>query len=331
MTERQHLINSLLSQTGWQDAACEPLAAEASARQYSRLRKPDGRTAILMSSNKPELEVIPFVRMDRLLQSMDVSAPQIYGEDAANGLLLLEDFGNDTFLALFKTGYDHKKLLMLLADTLAHLRKNYAQKKPDMTGFRNLYGPDLYRQIELIPDIYLPTRCNTILSESEKASYMALWQKALAPLQHLPQTIVLRDCNPANLMHLPHKQGLHACGLIDFETGGLGPSVYDLMSCLRSSRYAQSDDLAHEICRYYLSHFPEDDTDLFYSGYYGLGALRAIGWAGTCTRLIHQDGRSEFAQRLPEIWSRARDCLQHPSLTELRHWHEHYIPEARPV
>jgi aminoglycoside/choline kinase family phosphotransferase len=329
MTSRAQLIQSLLTAVGWQDAVQEPLAAEASARQYSRLRKPDGRTAILMSSNKPELEVIPFVRMDKLLQSMDVSAPQIYGEEAANGLLLLEDFGNDTFLSLFKAGYDHKKLLMLLADTLAHLRKNYALKKPDMTGFRNLYGPDLYRQIELIPTIYLPAQCNTILSESEKASYIALWQKALAPLQHLPQTIVLRDCNPANLMHLPHKQGIHACGLIDFETGGLGPSVYDLMSCLRSSRYAQSDELAQEICSYYLSHFPEDDVDLFYSGYYGLGALRAIGWAGTCARLIHNEGRSEFAQRLPEIWSRACGCLQHPSLTELRHWHEQYIPEAR--
>ena len=45
-------------------------------------------------------EVGPFVKIDRHLLRLGLSAPEIYQIDEENGFLLLEDFGDATFTRL---------------------------------------------------------------------------------------------------------------------------------------------------------------------------------------------------------------------------------------
>ncbi len=85
----------------WQTAACEPLTGDASARKYFRLRA-EGQTAILMDASQVPDSVAPFVRIAKHLRQLGFSAPEILARDAENGLLLLEDFGDDTFAQLLE-------------------------------------------------------------------------------------------------------------------------------------------------------------------------------------------------------------------------------------
>lgn len=321
-----HAISAFLAGTPWEKATRTPLLNEASVRTYFRLTPASGPSAIVMHSTKPDTEVEPFARMAHLLAHLGMSVPTVYKDAAQNGLLLLEDFGNQSFLSLFKAGQDPLPSYLLLADTLATLRKNFATIKPDMTGFPDFFGPELLTQIQLIPDIYVPNMAGGALSAEAKKAYLNLWRKALAPVHQMPRTLMLRDCQPANLMYLEGRDGIKACGLLDFEMGGIGPSVYDLMSALRTSRFDVPEACVAPTLARYLSHFPDDDAQQFHAAYNALGALRALGWAGTCSKLITQDHRTDFKARLPAIWARAEGCLAHPSLADLKAWHDTHIP-----
>ena len=85
----------------WRTAACEPLTGDASARKYFRLRA-EAQTAILMDASQVPDSVAPFVRIAKHLRQLGFSAPEILARDVENGLLLLEDFGDNSFARLLE-------------------------------------------------------------------------------------------------------------------------------------------------------------------------------------------------------------------------------------
>ncbi len=111
---RMRAIERLLREAGWAEAERAPLAGDASIRAYERLRKADGRTAILMISppradgpilryGKPYAaiarlspDIRAFLAMAEGLRAQGYSTPQIYAHDVADGLALIEDFGAET-------------------------------------------------------------------------------------------------------------------------------------------------------------------------------------------------------------------------------------------
>jgi len=95
---RRFLLN-----TPWSVAACEPLSGDASARHYFRLRQ-GKQTAILMDASQNLESVATFIRIGQHLRSLGFSAPAILASNEGRGLLLLEDFGDDTFAQLLERG-----------------------------------------------------------------------------------------------------------------------------------------------------------------------------------------------------------------------------------
>src|SRR5215470_10381485 len=117
---REARIAAFLAEHGWGDAERVPLAGDASFRRYDRLSRP-GETAVLMDAPPPMEDVRPFVRIADLLRSAGLSAPAIWAADETAGLLLLEDFGDDTYTRLLDRGADPVALYDLAIDVLAHL------------------------------------------------------------------------------------------------------------------------------------------------------------------------------------------------------------------
>src|SRR3954464_14069867 len=103
MSDRAARRAAFVEQAGWADAQERLLAGDASFRQYFRLTRASG-TAVVMDAPPPQEDVRPFVRIGRHLAALKFSAPEIYAEDAANGFLLLEDFGDNTFARMMQAG-----------------------------------------------------------------------------------------------------------------------------------------------------------------------------------------------------------------------------------
>ena len=85
-----------LAAAGWRGAEIRFLAGDASFRRYHRVHR-NGTGAVLMDAPPDREDVRPFVRMARHLLDLGLSAPAIFAADEGAGLLLLEDFGDDTF------------------------------------------------------------------------------------------------------------------------------------------------------------------------------------------------------------------------------------------
>ena len=106
---------------GWGDAGERRLAGDASFRRYYRLIRP--RQSAIIMDMPPGEDVSPFVRVDRHLTGLGLSAPQIYAEDADASFLLIEDFGDDTFTRMLAAGGDEAELYARATDVLVALHQ----------------------------------------------------------------------------------------------------------------------------------------------------------------------------------------------------------------
>ena len=86
-------LDSFLGDTRWDGAEIVPLVGDASFRRYFRLRMGD-RSAMLMHAPPPEEDTGPFLHVARWLTANGMRGPEIFGARAEEGLVLIEDFGD---------------------------------------------------------------------------------------------------------------------------------------------------------------------------------------------------------------------------------------------
>ena len=124
MTEREAVIDAFLAENGWQGAKRNPLPGDASFRRYQRLTL-GGRNAMLMDTPPPVEDVDAFVAVARHLKSLGFSAPDIFAKDKANGFLIIEDLGDETFTRLLASSNNtaEAELYQLGVDVLIELHR----------------------------------------------------------------------------------------------------------------------------------------------------------------------------------------------------------------
>ena len=89
----------------------------------------------------------------------------------------------------------------------------------------------------LLPEWYAAGRSGRpTRDEQEAADYRAVWRACLANLPAMPDTLLLRDYHKDNLLWLPERPGVQACGLLDFQDAQQGHCSYDLVSLIEDAR-----------------------------------------------------------------------------------------------
>jgi len=158
---REAAIAGFLSTAGWRDAVPAPLAADASFRRYFRLVD-NGRRAVLMDAPPPYEDVRPYVAVAGMLRGHGLSAPAIFAEDSELGMLLIEDFGDDTYTRLLARGADETQLYTLAIDTLVALQRAVSAP-PALPPYDE---EALLREVALLIEWYVPAVLGTPLSSS---------------------------------------------------------------------------------------------------------------------------------------------------------------------
>ncbi len=329
MADRAGLIARFLDQAGWGDAVQAPLPGDASFRRYVRLRDGDRRTAILMDAPPPQENVRPYLAVARLLRRLGFGAPAIYGQDAENGLLLLEDLGDDNNIRLLAQGEPEEPLYSLAVDVLIALRRRFTAKEMKESKFLPPYDEQrLLDEAALLVDWYWPAITGAPVDPALRAEYRAAWRSVLPPVRRPPPTLVLRDYHVDNLMRVPNRNGLLECGLLDFQDAVIGPPSYDLVSLLEDARRDIAGDLAARMRQRYLAAFPELDRTAFDISYAILGAQRSAKIVGIFTRLCVRDGKPQYLAHIPRVWRLLQQDLAHPALAPLAAWFSRHIPET---
>lgn len=327
MSERELAIRSFLSEAGWSAASRAPLAGDASFRRYERLEL-GGRCAVLMDAPPPNERVGPFRAMAERLRALGFSAPAVWTADAEAGLLLLEDLGECTFAKALAEGAEPAPLYRLATDTLIALQKAWAAAPSATVGELPAYDEALMvdREAMLLLDWTLPALGRPV-GAARRAAYAEAWREALAPVHAQPQTLVLRDYFPDNLMWLD-RPGTDACGLLDFQDAVTGPPVYDLASLLQDARRDVPAEIETAMLQRYLDAFPALDPAATRAAYATMAAQRHAKVLGIFTRLAHRDGKPSYLIHMPRLWRLLESALAHEALVPVRAWLDAELPPA---
>ena len=323
MTDRKDLIEAFLTDAGWAGAARHRLAGDASFRRYERITGPRGR-AMLMDAPPPKEDVRPFLAVAAHLRALGYSAPAVLAEDRAAGLLLLEDFGDDTFTRLLAAGADETSLYALAVDVLIDLHRH-----PRATAIAlPPYDQErLLAEAALLTDWYLPA-IGAPVSSAAREDYLARWRAAFRVFADTLPTLVLRDYHVDNLMQLGGRAGVAACGLLDFQDAVLGSPAYDLVSLLEDARRDVTPSIVAAMQARYAAAFPRFDRDRFMAAYAVLGAQRNAKIVGIFTRLMVRDGKPHYLAHIPRVWRLLEGDLAHPVLADMRAWFDRHVPRT---
>jgi hypothetical protein len=325
-SEREACIAAFLAAHGWGGAERRPLAGDASFRHYDRLTD-KSRRAVLMDAPPPQEDVRPYMAVARLLSNMGYSAPRIHAADAEAGLLLLEDFGDDTYTRLFARGVDEVGLYRLAVDLLIDLHRRFVPGRHQ--GLPAFDDARALREVSLLLDWYWPATQDTPVTAEMREAYITAWRGVLAKRQQVPETLVLFDYHVDNLMLLPGRTGIAACGLLDFQDAVIGPRPFDLVSLLEDVRRDVPAALVAAMRQHYAAAFPTLDAAAFDSVYAIVGAQRNSRILGTFTRLLLRDGKSGYLAHMPRAWRLLQGDLAHPALAPVRAWIDKHLPPAQ--
>jgi hypothetical protein len=358
MTTREACIEDFLATCGWRSARRVPLAGDASARRYERLTL-GSHKAVLMDAPpetgeasaeggriKPAgysaaarlaVDCRPFAALARHLTDCGFSAPEIYGQDFAQGLLLLEDLGDDLFVRLLEgaDGKREEELYVASADLLLALHTMPPPESLALPGGETYalraYDARVYQvEADLLIEWFLPAVLGRALSEAERADYHDAWRKVLPLAEALPRVLALRDYHAGNLMWLSRRKGIKRVGLLDFQDGLVGSPAYDLVSLLQDARRDVSPSLERSMLAHYVAKARarrDFDERKFRSAYAVLGAQRNAKIVGIFTRLSRRDGKPLYLTFLPRVWRYLSADLMHPELAPLHEWFARMVPE----
>lgn len=272
------------------------------------------------------LTVEPFIAVTAFLRLNGFSAPEILEASADEGLLLIEDLGDDL-------------LARLCADFLAREGELYAAAIDTLAAFHALAPPGpsdgwtvppydmnvLVSEARLLLEWYVPGVSGHAVPADLAAEYEALIREAFAPVAEVRSGPVYRDYHAENLIWLPERTGAARIGLLDYQDLLIGHPAYDVVSLLGDVRRDIAPELvAAMLNRYLVRRGTEHDE--FVTATRILGAQRNLKIMGLFTRLSRRDGKARYVDLLPRVWRLLAADLDHPDLARLSGWIARNVP-----
>jgi len=241
------------------------LKGDASTRRYFRVRVREVQaarpsSAIVMQlpedafqsdevGNAPALQRLPFLEVAELLESKGLPVPEIYAEDLANGVILLEDLGDLTFEQQVRQSPRSQwpSLYEKAVDLLATLHERCTDIAETSVVSKRRFDRDLlFWELDHFREWGLEALFGPLDSAQTQTLHEA-FATIVGEIEAMPYGFVHRDYQSKNLMVGPSG----ALSLIDFQDALLGPRVYDLVALLCDSYVCLGLDLQESmIARY---------------------------------------------------------------------------------
>lgn len=325
-------LRHFLVTAGFDPDTLTPFTGDASNRRYFRL--PTDRLVVMDSPHDLGEDVRPFVAVTNWLRDGGFSAPAIHAMDLGQGFLVLEDFGDCLFRRICETSPALEcELYGNAVDLLADLHRlpppvtllAAAQRLPLAPYDQEV----LLREAKLLTQWYIPGVTSQETPPSLDAEFTALINTLTRPIAGSREVVVLRDYHAENLIWLPERTESARTGLLDYQDALSGHPAYDLVSLLEDARRDTTEDLREDMIRRYLGKTGLD-AQAFRVAYAILGAQRNIKIIGIFARLCLRDGKAQYPDLIPRVWSHLMRDLEHPELSSLKAWVAQHVLAPEP-
>jgi aminoglycoside/choline kinase family phosphotransferase len=306
-----NLTQWVLEDLGFAGAAIAPASADASFRRYFRVTQ--GADSYIVMDAPPDKEDSgPFLKVARVLGSLNLNVPIILARDMERGFMLLSDLGSRQYLdALSLDGAADD----LYADALKSLR---TMQTADPAISRDLPRYDralLLREMELLPEWFLTRHLGLRIEAPERAMLEELFESLTQAAVAQPACFVHRDYHSRNLLVTSENNP----GILDFQDAVWGPVTYDLASLLKDCYIAWPPARVRQWVLEYRESLLESgfkldaDAAQFLRWFDLVGLQRHIKVLGIFARLFYRDGKSQYLGDLPRVLAYARDiALMYP-------------------
>ena len=302
---------AFLDAHGWNGAQILPVAGDASFRRYFRAVEGE-RKAILMDAPPPHEDPRPFIAIAEWLVAHDFAAPAILACDLDQGLVLIEDFGDDRLRETVDAAPTAELSLYAPAiDLLVRLRDHPAAPVPPYDR------AVLKREAALFVEWY----CPAVGIEPDLAGWHAAWEAVFDHAIAETPVTVLRDYHAENLMLVGPERSL---GLLDFQDALAGHPAYDLVSLLQDAR--RTVDPAVEAAMLERYGAAADAGEDFMNAYHVLGAQRNAKILGIFTRLWKRDDKPHYPTMCPRVWTYLERDLAQPVMAPVAAWFAANVP-----
>lgn len=235
-----------------------PMPGGASTRRYFRVALADGRSLVAMfvPDARPE-EVTtagteaarwPFLEVAALLADRGVRVPKIHGEACDQGLLLIEDLGDETLAAFLERSPERRAEIYTRAVTDLARAQGALADLPEGSIVRTRAFDEALLRWEL--DHFREWGLDALekhLGAEDLATWNAVADRLARRIASWERGFVHRDYQSRNLMVARGAGGSAELVWIDFQDALLGPRVYDLVALLNDSY--QSFDHAFQQAR----------------------------------------------------------------------------------
>lgn len=292
------------------------ISGDASFRTYYRVVGSE-RTMVFMDAPPDKENSRPFVDIASFLARYSVPVPEVYHADLERGFLLLEDFGDLTFLEALKKGEDAKKLYAQAVAGLIQLQ--VTPRDGQCVAHGRPYDRVLLNQeFALLTDWTISGILKQTITAEDRDVFRFCFNLIIDRVVQQPTVLVHRDYHSRNLMWMGDR-----LGILDFQDAVMGPITYDLVSLLRDCYVAWDQPFREEISRIWrdgakrlMGYDPDDEA--FDRDFDFMALQRNLKAVGIFGRLSLRDGKHGYLQDVPRTLGYVRETLpKYPELAPL--------------
>jgi N-acetylmuramate 1-kinase len=229
--------------TGHPATAVDPMPGGASTRRYLRVRTPGASFVAMFVPDAAPEEITsgaaparwPFLEVHALLHGRGVRVPAVIGEACEQGLLLIEDLGDETLAAFLDRAPQQREEIYRAAVTdLARAQRALGVLPEGSVIAGRGFDEALLRwELDHFREWALDAR-DRALRPPARTRFDALAGRLARRIASWPRGFVHRDYQSRNLMVRSGAGGPELVW-IDFQDALLGPRVYDLVALLNDS------------------------------------------------------------------------------------------------
>ena len=284
------------------EARITAVSGDASFRRYFRASL-GGRSYILMDAPPQHEDCGPFIRITRTLEAAGLRVPHIHLADLEQGILLLDDLGDELYLGQLSA----QRADALYADAFAALRRIQGI---DPSGLPAYDEQALRREMELFRDWFLARHLGITLNEADGETLTRSFDALIRVAGEQPVVFVHRDYHSRNLLVTPAPSP----GILDYQDAVAGPITYDLVSLLRDAYIAWPRERVLGWLRRYRERavaegLLEAVDEATWLRWFGLmGVQRQLKVCGIFARLYHRDGKPGYLGDIPRTFGYLMDA-----------------------
>jgi len=293
------------------------IKGDASFRKYFRIYHKNKSYILASAEQDKKSNILNYVLINKFLSKQGINAPKVIDYDYKNGLALLQDFGDKTYLQLIKRSKNKFYVYQSLIKYLIKLQKiNF---RTNIFRFKKYNFRILKKELDLFFIWYLPH----ILKIKNNSQIKKLRQLLLSILKNnfiYNNYFVHRDFHVSNMMKYGDGSK-NKIGIIDTQDALIGSRAYDILSLIDDVRIKTSSDLKQKLLNYYLLLANKEknfNIKQFKKEFSILSVQRAMKIIGIFSRLFKRDKKNRYLKLIPYTWTILNKRLEDPIFKEVR-------------